>query len=310
MSEARNNSTTIIPIADEPQLRSVARRAAVENEEATTTPSSLLHLAVTASDKNKTLQQEAAREQPLTRKNAETTTTPQSSTVAAVDDPAKGLVIAKEEDESQLPPLSSEPVVVGEYHCDLIQEYQRTKGRCFLVLDDCAVDQVNAHVESFMTAVQETGKLLSFSCCPKTSSAKKSTTSAVPCPHHSCWDCQLSCGRVLIRTAELPPDDKDECRTTRRTRSLVQVHRCSGCCVGTHMLRQKLFQYLQQQQHCGSSSREEPHHQDGRVVPFDFLECTAAMRQDFQDRCRALLGSDRVDCQELARQALMGQKQL
>jgi hypothetical protein len=165
-------------------------------------------------------------------------------------------------------------------------------------------------VESFLTAVKENGKLLSISG-PETSSAP-STSSAVPCPHHSCWDCQLSCGRVLIRTAALPPDDddNDECRTTR-TRSLVQVHRCSGCCVGTHVLRQKLFQYLQQQQHCGSSSREEPQRQDGRrVVPFDFLECTAAMRQDFQDRCRALLGSDRVDCQELAKQALLGQKQL
>jgi hypothetical protein len=308
MSEARNNSTTIISIADEPQLRSVARRAAVENEEATTTPSSLLHLAVTASDKNKTLQQEAPREQPLTKKNAETTTP--SNTVAAVDDPAKGLVIAKEEDESQLPPLSSEAVVVGEYQCDLIQEYQRTKGRCFLVLDDCAVDQVNAHVASFLTVVKEKGKLVSFSFCPTSSSATSTSSSAVvPCPHHSCWDCQLSCGRVLIRTAALPPDDDIECRTTR-TRSLVQVHRCSGCCVGTHVLRHTLFQHLQQQQHCGSSSREEPQHQDGRVVPFDFLECTAAMRQDFQDRCRALLGSDRVDCQELAKQAVLGQKQL
>jgi hypothetical protein len=214
-------------------------------------------------------------------------------------------IMAGERSSPHPPPPPAPTIAVGQYNCDLVQEYQRSKGHCFLVLDDCTVDQANSAVEQFLMAAQDMGKLVVRVVAPPPTTA--ATAIAEPSPSSSnsgCWDCQLLCGggQALIRTAALPsPSDdneNDQCRWT--TKSLVQVYRCSGCCYGIHMLRKKLFHHLkafgQNQLPASveadkaslsslllSSSLSAAAALDHRPsVPFDFIECTAAMRQEFQ----------------------------
>jgi hypothetical protein len=169
-------------------------------------------------------------------------------------------------------------IPAGEYDCDLIKEYELSNGRCCLLLKDIKIGQLDESIELFLTAGKEKGKIISF--------------------HQEkahCWDCKCSCGQVLIRTASL--HDNSGC--------IVQVHRRNGCGYGTHRLRQKMFRYLE-----SGSTPLLSFTESLPSVPFDFLACTAAMKQEFQERCRSLLGSGQADRRDLAKQALFGQQQL
>lgn len=213
-------------------------------------------------NKEETIIPEEPRARSIVRENLGSTTVLGGSVAI----PSSKIGSPREERSEKSPIRASTDA--DEYECDLVREYEQSKGQCFLVLEDCGLEATILSIDNFLGTAQEKGKI-----------------TAVNRKGNLCWDCQLYCGRALIRIAELARD-----------KTLVQVHRCSGCSYGTHMMRKKLFLFL--------TGAEEPSLLEvARRVPLDLLERTAsAMRKEFQDRCRSLLEPKQSDRSEASKQ--------